>query len=281
MKAEQVKQRGKNVGIGSDRALARYAQEGILRRMAAEFGDEFVLKGALLLLVEYGNEGRPTMDADVHFHRRIDNALARVRDALSRDIGDGLTFELGDAIEAQHNEEPGFGIPLKAWIGTTRIDSKIDVGFGGRRPDAVVAKTFPSLMKGAEPFTIPCMPWAHVAAEKIHAIQVHGDRNTRMKDYYDILTVKDRLDPAAVARAIAHTWEDRRTALPEGQLPGLTVEYADAMQRNWSTFAKRLHLEGRVPAEFAEVTFAIRPWVEDVIDRARALRAEAVNARSM
>jgi hypothetical protein len=57
-----------NKGIGSDRALARYAQEGVLRRMKAAFGDRVVLKGTLLFLIENGNEHRPTTDADVHFH---------------------------------------------------------------------------------------------------------------------------------------------------------------------------------------------------------------------
>jgi hypothetical protein len=273
--AERVKDMGRNKGIGSDRALARYAQEGVLRRMKAAFQDRFVLKGALLFLVENGDEHRPTMDADVHFHSGLHDAITRIRDALAAHLGDGLRYEITKVIEAEHNEEPGYGLPLAAWVGKTKIDTKIDVGFGGRRPGGVVERTFPSLLKGAAPLTIACLPWPDVAAEKIHAIQSHGVRNTRMKDFFDIADIKDRLDPDAVARAIVRTWEDRHTELPTDLLPSLTVNYADSMQKVWEGFVKRSKLEGKTPAQFAEVTYWIRPWVEDVLERARILSREA------
>ncbi|WP_162002805.1 nucleotidyl transferase AbiEii/AbiGii toxin family protein [Microvirga tunisiensis] len=273
--AERVKDTGRNKGIGSDRALARYAQEGVLRRMKAAFGDRVVLKGALLFLVENGNEHRPTMDADLHFHDGLDDAVARIRYALAADLVDGLRYEVTKVIQAEHNEEPGYGLPLAAWVGKTKIDTKVDVGFGGRRPRGVVEKTFPSLLKGAEPLTIACLPWPNVAAEKIHAIQSHGVRNTRMKDFHDIAIIKEGLDPDAVARAMVRTWEDRHTELPTDLLPGLTIDYADSMQKVWEGFVKRSKLEGKAPAQFAEVTYRIRPWVEDVLERARVLSREA------
>jgi hypothetical protein len=62
--------------------------------MKAEFGDEAILKGGLLWLVESGEQARPTMDADMHCHAGWD-PVGRVRRALALDRGDELRFEMG------------------------------------------------------------------------------------------------------------------------------------------------------------------------------------------
>jgi hypothetical protein len=53
-------------------------------------------------------------------------------------------------------------------------------------------------MKGAEPFSIECLPRHHVA-KKLHAIQSQGLRNTGAKDYFDLMNLMGCLDPEGVA----------------------------------------------------------------------------------
>jgi len=271
--SDKVKSIGKNRGLPGDRALMRYAQEGMLRRVKEEFGDAVILKGGLLVLVHEGQDARPTIDADVHFHERVENAVERVVKALAADMGDSIRFEVTKILEAEHNEEPGFGFEVVAMIDGSRVNTKLDVGFGGRRPADIEVREFPVFLKGSEPIRIGCLPWRVVASEKIHAMQKHGAANTRMKDYFDIMRLIPRLDPQEVAEAIVATWEDRRTDLPTGTLPALTDDFAAAMQGTWASFARRALLEGKAPADFAEVVAAVRPWIGEAFDRARAIAA--------
>ena len=85
-----------------------------------------------------------------------------------------------------------------------------------------------------------------VIAEKLHAIVVLGSRNSRMKDYFDLHALAKGNTPkaAAIARAIAATFERRRTQLPERWPVGLTDEFAnDATKcKQWQAFLDKNRL---------------------------------------
>lgn len=90
-------------------------------------------------------------------------------------------------------------------------------------------------------------PRESVYAEKLEAIARLGIANSRMKDYFDLLTLtrEGAMDRAILAQAIAATFEHRRTPLPDAMPLGLSAEFArDAeKRRQWTAFLGRNRLE--------------------------------------
>lgn len=115
-------------------------------------------------------------------------------------------------------------------------------------------------------------PRETVLAEKIEAIVVLGLRNTRMKDYFDILLLlrQGEFDRALLARAIHATCERRGTALPEGWPIGLDHEFAaDASKlAQWQAFLRKNRLDA--PA-LAEVIRALQSALAEPLDAAKKL----------
>jgi hypothetical protein len=74
-----------------------------------------------------------------------------------------------------------------------------------------------------------------------------------------------------LARAIAATFERRRTALPEGVPAGLTEEFSGDAERQaqWQAFLARNRLQG---STLTEVVNVLRVRLAVVLERARAQR---------
>jgi hypothetical protein len=66
-----------------------------------------------------------------------------------------------------------------------------------------------------------------VIAEKLEAVIVLGDRNSRIKDYFDLhyLASHFEFDRATLAESIRRTFARRGTSVPAGEPMGLTREY--------------------------------------------------------
>ena len=83
-----------------------------------------------------------------------------------------------------------------------------------------------------------------VIAEKFQAMIMLGRANSRMKDIYDIwvLARAYSFDNDRLVRAIAATFERRKTALPVELPDALTQAFADdpAKQQQWNAFARDL-----------------------------------------
>lgn len=64
-------------------------------------------------------------------------------------------------------------------------------------------------------------------AEKLEAVVVLGDRNSRIKDFFDLhhLASRFEFDGATLAGAIRRTFDRRQTPLPTEEPVGLTAEY--------------------------------------------------------
>ena len=76
---------------------------------------------------------------------------------------------------------------------------------------------------------------------------VLGMTNSRMKDYFDLLSLirEARMDPTSLAQAITATFERRATPLPADLPIGLTETFAlDKTKRvQWRAFLDRSRLE--------------------------------------
>jgi hypothetical protein len=146
-------QRSRELDLEHQLTLARFGGERLLYRLSkSEFSDRFILKGAALLLLWFGETIRPTKDIDLlGFGDTSADALKLVFVSLCavEAPDDGLTF-LPKSVHVEAIREGqaygGMRVKLMAMLGNVRIPLQVDVGAG----DAVVPPPevldYPSLL---------------------------------------------------------------------------------------------------------------------------------------
>lgn len=266
----------KTIGVDPNLVLTRYAVERFLYRLSrTPYAERFVLKGALLLLVWLGEALRPTRDADLlGFGDLSDDSLVQIfKDVCGVQVdADGMVY-LRDTVRVEpiraEDDYGGQRVTLQAQMGAARLGVQVDIGIGDAVTPAPEWLEYPSLLDLPRP-RLRAYPRETVIAEKLHAMEYLGLRNSRMKDYFDIyaLSREGKTDSARLAGAIAATFARRKTALPEGQLQGLGNEFADdtAKQTQWNQFLARNRLEAPT---LGQVISDIRDLIAEPLRMAR------------
>lgn len=236
-----------------DLILTRYGLERLLYRLSiSDHASDFLLKGALLFQIWYGNPHRPTRDADLLGFGASDvPTLAAVfRTVAAIAVDDGINFDPASVAGSAIRKDAGYGgvrVDLRATLAGARIALQVDIGFGDAvTPDAQTVP-YPTLIVDVPAPTLRAYPKATVVAEKVHAITVLGMTNSRMKDFFDlwVLLHDATLDRSELRRAIAATFARRQTPLPEATPLGLSAAFANdaAKQVQWRAFLKRNRLD--------------------------------------
>lgn len=245
--------RAKQSGEDYSLVLNRFGLEWLLDRLAhSRHADRFLLKGALLFALWYDQPHRPTRDADLLGcgPDDVDHLTATFREIATIELDDGIVFD-AESIRAdpirETNAYGGIRVRVVGRIGTTRCSLQVDVGFGDAvTPDPEFA-AYPPLLPDFDAPRLRVYPVYTVIAEKYQAMVALGAANSRMKDFHDIATIArgTPLDGATLARAIAATFERRRTELPAEPPLALQSAFADdeAKQRQWAAFLARNRLE--------------------------------------
>lgn len=262
---ERLLNKARHSGEVFDYVIARYAIERFLYRLSvSDFSSQYVLKGALLFYVWHERMHRPTRDVDfLGFGPADAGAVAQAFQSIAnmQVPDDGLTF-FADSVSAESIREEalygGIRVKLLCKLGNIRIPLHVDVGFGDAITPEPALCTFPALLPDYPPVCIRSYPIYTVVAEKLEAMVSLGDRNTRMKDFFDLrfIVQSEVLDPVILSQAIKRTFERRKTALPQGVPHCLTQEYARVKEQDWNAFLRRNGLEAR--EGFAEVLAAIQ-----------------------
>jgi hypothetical protein len=250
--AARLLNRARATGDDYQTLLAGYCFERFLFRLGVSaVRDRFVLKGAMLLRVWSDRPYRATRDLDLL--RRGDGW----RDAIREDIqtivttpvepdavafdGAGLRFE---AIRAE-DEYAGTRTTLPARCGTARLALQIDLGLGDTVWPAPQPCVYPSLLDFPAPDVLAYSREA-VVAEKLEAMVVLGDRNSRIKDFFDLhyLASRFEFDRTTLAEAVRRTFAQRRTPIPVDEPIGLTPAYWENPSRpaQVRAFARRAGL---------------------------------------
>ena len=242
--------------------LQRYAAERFLYRLGESLQREhFVLKGALLFAAWGGAAYRPTRDLDFtgFGSDALEAVLERIRDICSTVVpDDGMSFDASDIHAETIRQELEYGgvrIVFEAKLGAARVRMQVDVGFGNAIEPQPTDTVFPVLLDAPAP-RIRAYPHEAVVAEKLHAMVLLGERNSRFKDFYDLHVVA-RLFPfdgAQLARSIAATFRRRRTEIDAATAAALTPRfYSDGGRaEQWRAYLRRNSLPG-APAEFGLV----------------------------
>ncbi|MBI3899999.1 MAG: nucleotidyl transferase AbiEii/AbiGii toxin family protein [Gammaproteobacteria bacterium] len=266
----------KTIGVDPNLILTRYAVERFLYRLSrSQHADRFVLKGALLLLVWFGDTLRPTRDADLlGFGDLSDVALTKIfTDVCKVDVEQDAMTYLPDTVSIEpirfEDAYGGHRVNLQAQLGAARLRIQVDVGIGDVVTPAPTWLEYPSLLDLPRP-RLRAYTRETVIAEKLHAMVILGTRNSRMKDYFDLHTLAraSALDSATLGEAIAATFQRRKTALPLDVPVGLSDEFGrdPTKQAQWKAFVGKNRLN--VPA-LDEVVAEIRRFVAAPLQSAR------------
>jgi len=231
--AARLLNRAKATGQDHQTLLTSYCLERFLYRLgASDRRDRFVLKGAMLLRLWSDQPYRATRDLDLL--RRGDGEIEAIRGDLRAIIAtpvppDAVTFDgerIGlEAIRAE-DEYAGTRASVYARCGKARLTLQIDMGLGDAVWPEPQGCIYPALLDLPAP-SVLAYPRETVVAEKLEAMVVLGDRNSRIKDFFDLhhLASRFEFDRATLAEAVRRTFERRRTPIPAEDPLGLTPAY--------------------------------------------------------
>lgn len=254
--------------------LAQYAHERLLHRLSkSDHADRFALKGAMLLIGWFDDPVRMTRDLDL----LLDDSPTKERlfgffkELFASEERDGVEFDVDEA-KIRPIQVEGFGgwrIETKATIAAARVPVGIDVALGAFPEPAVEPVVLPALLGMPAP-RLNAYARETVIAEKVHAMVQHGIRNDRLKDYYDIWLLARSFEfaPERLGRAVAATFGERGTSLPEGVPEALTRDFAENedKQKTWRRFKRRVNVD---PGTLVGVIDEIQPFVLSAIAAAR------------
>lgn len=276
--AARLLNRTKQTGDDHQTVLTSYCLERFLHRLgASELRDRFVLKGAMLLRLWSDRPYRATRDLDLL--RRGDGAFEAIREDLRAIITtpvapDAVSFD-GDHIDIEairaEDEYAGTRATLHARCGKARLMLHVDMGLGDTVWPAPQACTYPTLLDFPAPHVL-AYPREAVIAEKLEAMVVLGERNSRIKDFFDLhhLASRFEFDRATLSEAVRRTFEHRHTPVLAEDPIGLTPIYWDNPSRpaQVRAFARRAGLEvPEKPGE--EFTRLLRAFLLPVLEDLR------------
>lgn len=262
--ADSIRQRLLNLararGEDFQFVLIQYAIQRLLYRLGiSKYKEQFLLKGSWIFAVWSDKFHRMTRDVDLlGFSRNdIDYLVECFQQICALEGNDGLMFNVASFKGEEITENGiynGVRITGSATLARAIIPLQIDVGFG----DAVVPKA--QRTEVASFLDLPCAelrvyPVYTVIAEKFQAMVTLGLANSRMKDFYDILTIARMmpLDGAILLEAVTATFRRRETFF-SSKLPFvLSTEFGtdDTKHKQWQAFLNKNRLQTKTA--FTEV----------------------------
>jgi hypothetical protein len=261
--------------------LELFAIERFLHRLGRSSQRRgFVLKGALLLRGWLGAETRPTRDIDLLGSPQLDaeELRARLEEVLTVEVEDDGIELLPETLSVRsirrESSVHGFRAKVAGRLGNVRLRYQIDVGLGDEvfpPPEEVV----PGGMLGFPMARLRAYTPPTTIAEKLEAMVVLGEANSRLKDYYDLVMLPRtlELDGATLVETIERTFARRGTTIPGGRLDGLSDAYAQAPvnRSRWRALLDKGGLAG-VDRDLAVIVGEIRRFAEPLLAAVRERR---------
>ena len=274
--AASVRARLANVARESRRPfqeiLQYYGLERFLYRFSCtEHGNQFLLKGVLMLRVWAARETRLTRDIDLlgFVKNDIDHLEAIVRDACNFDVDDdGLNFDAASVAGERIKEDTDYEcFRFTGLLEKARIPMQIDVGFGDAVYPAAQEMHYPTTLDFPAP-RLRMYPRETVVAEKLEAMVFLGTANSRMEDFYDIwlLARQFEFSGTELAAAIVKIFEKRGTALDANPI-ALTETFTntETARNQWAAFLRRSNLVD-APATLEAIREVLRQFLIPVVD---------------
>ncbi len=258
--------------------LGAFVCERFLYRLGvSDAADRFVLKGAMLLRLWEPRPYRATRDLDLmRSEIGAPEAIRADIEAICRvDVApDGLVFDRASIHleEIRPSDEfVGTRVTLLARCGNARINLQVDIGAADAVWPPPERRVYPALLGFPAPAVLVYAP-ASVVAEKLEAIIVLGERNSRIKDFFDLQYLAGRFefDRATLAEAVGRTLARRQTPLPAEDPVGLSADYWEDPSRlpQIRAFARRVGIEAG-PESCKRILGDILPFLLPILDDLR------------
>lgn len=229
--------------------LTKYGLERVLYRISqSNHRESFVLKGALLFELWTQQRYRPTRDADFLVRgendpERFVNLFRQICEMRVED--DGLRFD-ADTVTAERITEDadyeGVRVKFVGYLEQARIPIQIDLGFGDVITPGTVETEIPSLLDLPKA-KLQTYPRESVVAEKFEAIVTLGMANSRMKDFYDLLSLSREFpfEGKLLSEAFQKTFTRRGTQLPREMPVAFTPEFFEDAdkKKQWAGFCNK------------------------------------------
>ena len=253
--------------LGLQRTIGLYVREGILDRLSkSDVADKFILKGASVFQVLLGQPHRPTADIDLlGFGTNEPKKLKAVFTEICRiPTSDGLNFtEISTDLLQKGKKYQGVRLKIRGNLDNISFTTQVDVGYGHIiTPEALNAE-FPTLLDRVPP-RLKIYPKETIVAEKLEAVVVLGLRNSRLKDYYDLLYLSRNFsfEGEVLAEAINNTFTRRETSFPKSTPVGMTekyINYDPVRRKDW----KKLFQQGTMDSrpKLSEAIASIREFL--------------------
>ena len=249
----------------------------LYRLSKSPYADNFVLKGALMLIVWEAPLTRPTLDIDLlgRIDNRIETVVRVTREVCQQEVEpDGLAFDI-ESIEAERIAEDadyeGIRIRFRGSLGTARIVMQLDIGFGDVVIPSPEPMNYPALLDLPAPHLRGYTKESTIA-EKFEAMVKLGVLNSRMKDFFDIWLMSRQFDfdGVTLAEAISKTFTTRGTKIPAEPLT-LTDAFAKETTKaaQWRGFLRKNRLS-EAPKDLAEVIMSIRAFLKPISEHLAA-----------
>lgn len=237
----------KEKGIPFNACWKQLLLERFLARLArSPYADKLIFKGGFLLAYMM-KIGRETVDLDFLLTRmkaEKQNLQEVCEGVAAIPSDDGFAFFFADIepLFQPHMNYPGYRITLNASFAKMKDKIHIDIGVGDAvEPQRLEIKLFQHQGKPFFEDTLSLMvyPIETIFAEKLETALSKGSRNSRMKDYHDLILLvrcKELINLKKLAKSISNTFAIRGTPLSLIQFDDTGLE---ALQRLWTA-----HLRG-------------------------------------
>ncbi len=205
----------------------KFVIERLLARLFFDPTRPWLLKGGFAMDLRFRPHARTTKDVDLSvLHVSVETGAAltaalreRLQDAAAVDLGDHLTYRIGEPKHELTNAPKG-GARYRCeaiLVGKSYAKFQIDVGCGdvmAGEPEKLLGDDFLSFA-GIAPATVFAIPKALQFSEKIHAYTFpwSGRQNTRTKDLVDLVLLIERGAPDVeqIRYALRATFSTRGT----------------------------------------------------------------------
>jgi len=258
----------KEQGSTLQQVLTLFLLERAAVRLIAntDLQDNLIFKGGYVGVRVY-NSPRYTTDLDATI-RGMDSkdAVTRIKTAMDVDAGDGVWFKYEGTEEIKtQGDYGGIGLSFRGGLGVppAKISKAqlihIDIGIG----DPVT----PAPRRIATNFTIgegiltwQVYPVETILAEKLHAMVILGDRNSRAKDVYDVQLFLPQANPVMLREAIKATFSFRGDQIPVAIWEVLAAIDTSILKRGWATATSMTKETTQFDISFQGVVAILKNW---------------------
>lgn len=245
---DSVRHRLQNLSLKTGSTYQSLQTTFILERLVARLvsdellSEHLVFKGGFVGLKIYASP-RFTVDVDaIVSGMRIDSISGILPQIVEADLGDGVWFRFDrrDSLPMQ-NHYAGIRFSFRAGLGEvgSRLERislvHLDIGVGDPVTAEPVEHEFVGLLPSKVDLSWKVYPIESIVAEKLHALYVFGDLNSRAKDLYDLAIFLPKTDPQILIAALIRCFAFRETVLPMSFTEVLRRLDTRALRRGWTS----------------------------------------------